>query len=241
MELALNWSILLPAVAVVAAGYFVGSLSPSYLLVSRARGEDIRQLGDGNAGAENVFRVLGLKPAVLVATIDISKGLAVVVAARILTSTYSVAANPGSPMPGDLFGSAVVLLTGVAAVVGHSWPVYLKGRGGRGAATAVGALLGIVTVPALLVILPAFVLMALHRSTTWGLASFFIGTVAVVAVLGSFGQPGFAWAWVAYVAFLPALVGVLHCISLKRRLVPSSLSPEIEDARIASADRPASC
>lgn len=233
---ALNLSILFAAMVIIAVGYFVGSLSPSYLLVRRALGQDIRQMGDGNAGAENVSRILGLKPAVLVASIDIFKGLAVVLLARILTSGHSVEAPAGSPLAGDYFRNMVVLSAGAATVVGHSWSVYLKGRGGRGAATAVGALFGIATLPALLVMLPAFGLMVLHRSTTWGLATFFIGTVFMVAVLGHIGHPGFSWTWVAYVASLPAMVGVIHCLSLKRRTAQSPKLSDIDNPRVSSTD-----
>ena len=213
-----NWESLAVVVAVVAVAYLVGSLSPSYLLVRRRLGQDIRQLGDGNAGAENVLRLLGVKPAILVAAIDIAKGAAVVLLARILApaspSDYPLAGS----LSGDGFRNGLILAAGLAAVVGHSWSIYLKGTGGRGAATTVGVLFSMATLPALIAVLPSYGLMRLHRSATWGLASFFIGTVAATVTLGYLGLFGYSPVWTLYVVTPPALVAVIHCNSKRRQL-----------------------
>lgn len=216
VQATLSWNALFLAAAILAAAYLVGGLSPSYLLVRKAIGRDIRQMGDGNAGAENVSKVLGLKTAVLVGTIDILKGLAVVLLARNLAPSVQADGLVGSSASGDTFRYALMLLAGAAAVVGHSWSIYLRGTGGRGAATAVGALVVLAPLPAMLVALPSFGLMFLNRSSTWGLASFFIGCVGMVGVLGYFGLFGYSWHWIAYTAALPALVGLIHLRSMKR-------------------------
>ena len=215
---ALDWSALVLAGAIVVTAYLVGSVSPSYMFVRRALGADIRQLGDGNAGAENVSRVLGLKPAILVGAFDLFKGLLVVLAARGLSPTPADDGMVGYSLAGDGFRNTMMLSAGAAAVIGHSWSIYLKGTGGRGAATAAGAMIVLVPLPALLMALPSLGLMFLYRSTTWGLASFFIGCVGMVGVLGYFGMLGYTWPWVAYAAALPALVGVIHYRSLRRPL-----------------------
>ena len=218
LQPATNWDFFFLALSVVVVSYLVGSFSPAYVLVRRRLGLDIRQLGDGNAGAENVSHVVGLRPAILVAAIDISKGLAVVMLTRGLTPGPQGDYSMASSLSGDGFRNGVVLAAGMAAIVGHSWSLYLKGGGGRGAATAVGALCGMVALPALLVALPAFALMYLHRSTTWGLASFFVGAVTLTATLGYLGLFGYSLTWALYVVTLPAVVGAIHFSSMRRPL-----------------------
>lgn len=220
-----SWEFLALAASLVIISYLVGSLSPSYIVVRRRLGRDIRLLGNGNAGAENVSRVAGIRPAVLVAVIDIFKGLVVVLLARWLTPTATVEHSMAGGLSGDGLHNGIILAAGVAAVVGHSWSVYLKGAGGRGAATAVGALCGLVTLPSLLVAGPALALLYRHRSTTWGLATFFVGTVLVTLLLGCMNLMGFTLSWAIYAVTLPAVVGVIHFASLRRPVPPASVQP----------------
>ena len=219
-------SFLAIALTLVVIGYLLGSVSPSYMLVRRRLGRDIRQLGDGNAGAENVSRLVGLRPAIAVAAFDISKGLAVVLVARGITPATQADSPWETQISWEGLRCGLMVAAGAAAIIGHSWSVYLKGAGGRGAATAVGALFGMITLPALLVMFPAFALMWHFRSTTWGLASFFVGTVSLAVFLGYFSLLGYSLTWVPYVVTLPALVGVIHVFSLKRSLARAAAFTE---------------
>ncbi|MDZ7338515.1 MAG: glycerol-3-phosphate acyltransferase [candidate division KSB1 bacterium] len=108
----------------VAGGYVLGSVLPSYFLGRLLRGIDIRQHGDGNAGTVNTFVVLGPLPSVLTAVFDTSKGLAAMWLVRVLGG-----------------GTAQGYFAGLAAIVGHVFPFYLRFRGGQGVATAVGLML----------------------------------------------------------------------------------------------------
>ena len=97
---------------------------------------------------------------------------------------------------------AVVLLTGLAAVVGHNWPVFLGFRGGRGVSTTIGILLVLVTVPMLILALPTILILILKRNVTPAGALLFIGLPIVdwflnVPVL-----------LIAYGIALPALTGI---------------------------------
>ena len=114
-------------------GYVLGSC-PNGFLVSRMRGVDIRKQGSGNIGATNVLRVLGKKWGYLVFALDALKGLAAVRIAFALAS----AINPGGP-----YREVVGIAGGLACILGHTFPIWLGFRGGKGVATSAGVLLGL--------------------------------------------------------------------------------------------------
>jgi acyl phosphate:glycerol-3-phosphate acyltransferase len=99
-------------------GYAVGSLPIGYLVTQSARGVDLRRVGSGNVGATNVYRTSGLGMAIAVMLADAGKGAGAVLLAG---------------------GGASAVAAGVAAVIGHVYPIWLKFKGGKGVATASGA------------------------------------------------------------------------------------------------------
>jgi acyl phosphate:glycerol-3-phosphate acyltransferase len=101
-------------------GYLAGSIPFAFLLAKR-RGIDVRVAGSGNVGAANVLRTTGAWRGVIVMALDLSKGLVAVALAHLLAS-----------------GTALIALTGAAAVVGHIYPVWLRFHGGKGVAVAAG-------------------------------------------------------------------------------------------------------
>lgn len=105
---------ILPAIVI---GYAVGSLPIGFLLAQATGGIDLRRVGSGNVGATNVYRTGGLRMAIAVMLADVAKGASAVLLV-------------GS-------GSAGVA-AGVAAVIGHIYPVWLGFKGGKGVATASG-------------------------------------------------------------------------------------------------------
>lgn len=108
----------------VVIAYFIGNISPS-ILMARAKGIDIRKEGSGNAGTTNALRVMGKKAGAVTLVIDVLKGTCAVLL--------------GGLMAGD--GGAMLCV--VAVFCGHVWPVFFGFRGGKGVATAFGALLGL--------------------------------------------------------------------------------------------------
>ena len=107
-------------VLAVCAGYLIGSVPFAYLL-ARRRGIDLRRVGSGNVGASNVLRTSGVPAAVIAMCLDSVKGaIAVVLAERFVS------------------GSTPQVAAGLAAVIGHVYPVWLRFRGGKGVATAAG-------------------------------------------------------------------------------------------------------
>lgn len=180
-------------------GYLLGSI-PAGLVAGRAtRGIDVRDYGSGKTGVTNVLRILGPRVSLLVALTDIAKGAVPVVVARVLVD--------------DAYGQTVA---GLAAVVGHDWPLYAGFRGGRGVATSFGALLAMSPLVALALV-PVGISMAVvtrYMSVMSVGGSILTGLVFLgLAVLGL--QP---WPYAVYALAAAGLVVVLHRENIQRLL-----------------------
>ncbi len=112
----------LPVAAVVA--FLIGAVNPASIL-AKILGKDLRHSGSGNPGATNAGRVLGVRWGILVGVLDVLKGLVPVVLAQ------------------QLLGTITALVVGLAVVLGHIWSPFLKGQGGKGVATSLGAILAV--------------------------------------------------------------------------------------------------
>jgi len=148
--------------AVVLAAYLIGSI-PFALILARRWGADLRQVGSGNLGAANVMRASGVAAGMLVAALDMGKGAASVwLATRI----------------GD--GAELPAAAGLAAIVGHVYPVWLRFRGGKGVATACGvfSILTPLAVPPALAIFVAAVWLTKYISLGSVLASMALPPIA---------------------------------------------------------------
>jgi len=154
--------------AVVVAAYCIGSI-PFALILARRWGSDLRAVGSGNLGAANVMRASGVTAGVLVALLDVSKG-----AASVWLATRA----------GD--GAALPAVAGVAAVIGHIYPVWLRFRGGKGVATACGvfSMLTPLAVPPALAIFAAVVWITKYIS----LGSL-VATIALPPLAYALGSP----------------------------------------------------
>ncbi len=170
---------------VILIGYLLGSIPTAYIAARFLRGEDIRNIGDENAGAANVYRELGPKTGVIIGILDAAKGALAVLIAQAIDMSLTV-----------------VLLTGAAAVIGHNWPVFLGFRGGRGVSTTLGILLVLVPIPMLILAVPTLAILIIRRSVTPSMAFLFI---ALPFVDWWLKVPG---ALVIYGIGLPALTGV---------------------------------
>jgi len=169
----------------VVVAFLVGSLNPA-TMIARLLGKDLASSGSGNPGATNAGRVLGRKWGVVVGVLDVLKGL---------LPTF---------VAGHWFGAHAAYAVGIAAVLGHIWSPYLKGRGGKGVATTLGAILGVHPWVALVVVVVFGVAFALTR---WVAAGSIFGALAmlVVAVLIWTGHaPGDVWTgvWLTAIGLL---------------------------------------
>jgi acyl phosphate:glycerol-3-phosphate acyltransferase len=125
--------------AAIIIGYLLGSI-PFGLILGKAMGKvDVREWGSGAIGATNVARAAGVRIALLSGALDFAKGTAAVFIARWIVGNSYIAVGPFSF--GPLFGA---VLAGLAAVVGHSWSIYLKFHGGRSVAVFFGGLVALV-------------------------------------------------------------------------------------------------
>ena len=145
--------------AVIILAYLIGSIPFALILARRWGAPDLRSVGSGNLGAANVMRTSGVAAGVLVAALDMAKGAASVwLAARASTD------------------AAVPAAAGLAAILGHIYPVWLRFRGGKGVATACG----VFTVLTPLAIPPA---LAIFTAVVWRTKYISLGSVVASIVL----------------------------------------------------------
>jgi glycerol-3-phosphate acyltransferase PlsY len=120
-------------IAAIIIGYLLGSIPFAYIIARLKKDVDIRDVGGGNVGALNTYRQIGPVYGLGVLAADIGKGaLAVSIAGWLDLSLAWIGA------------------AGFAAILGHKWPVFLKFKGGKGAATVIGVLLAFMPVPLLI-------------------------------------------------------------------------------------------
>jgi len=168
-------------------GYAIGSLPTAYLFTRYILAQDIRDIGDNNSGAANVFRNVGAKAGVAVGAIDIVKGSVVIVLAKVLVDD-----------------TGMEMMAGAAALAGHNFPVHLKFRGGRGAATAVGVLIASVPIVGLPVGAFCLVLLYFTHKAIYPLAVFLVAIPALT------WPAGYSVSLAIYAVAMPMAVGLSH-------------------------------
>jgi acyl phosphate:glycerol-3-phosphate acyltransferase len=183
-------------VALIVLGYLAGSIPFGVLLTRLFRGVDVRGQGSGNIGATNVARVAGARVGVAVLLLDALKGALPVVAALAL-------------LPGEVLVPAAV---GLSAFLGHVFPVWLRFKGGKGVATALGVLMVLVPWAALAGALTYAVLFALFRVSSIG--SLCGGGMTVAVAYFTARHPEYA----ALSALLLTLMLVTHRGNISRIL-----------------------
>jgi glycerol-3-phosphate acyltransferase PlsY len=130
---------MLTLAAIILLSYVAGSIPGSLWAGKGLYGIDIRDYGSGNAGATNAFRVVGWKAGVLATLIDMGKGA---LSAGVIASQVRLGPLPEFGLPVDP-GTFVGIVAGLAAVVGHMFPVFAGFEGGKGVNTAAGILLAL--------------------------------------------------------------------------------------------------
>ncbi len=179
------------AVFAIVLAYLIGSFDFA-VPVARARGVDIHTTGSGNPGAANVMRNLGFRAAAPVMLGDMAKG--------------ALAAALGTWMGGS---DPVAWWAGLAAVVGHCWPVWHRFKGGKGVATAFGVVLWIEPLLGLAMVAVWLVLLATTRISS-------IGSLTAVAILvPALALMGRPWSVLAPAGILTLVVVARHAENIR--------------------------
>ncbi len=182
---------LIGAIALFLGAYLLGGVNMA-LAVSRARGVDIREVGSGNPGASNVLRAVGKGPAAAVYIVDLAKGFLPALIGLLVWSPYVGAA------------------AGLAAVLGHCYPAYHRFRGGKGVATAGGAVLAVAPPVMVAMVIVYGVALALSRISAVG--SLAAAVVSIPALL----LAGQTRGTVAWFALMMVLIVFRHRSNLSR-------------------------
>jgi glycerol-3-phosphate acyltransferase PlsY len=181
-------------IVIVVFAYLLGSVPTGYILGSRA-GIDVRKAGSGNVGATNVARVVGKRQGILTLLADATKGFIPVFVASQLN-----------------LNSSAIALAGAAAFLGHLYPVFLKFRGGKGVATALGVFLGLSPWATLVLIAVFGATVLTSRIVSVGSM---IAAAAAPITLWVFSYP---FVFVATSAFLALMIIWRHRANIKRLL-----------------------
>ena len=166
----------------------LGATPTGYLAGRLLKGVDIRELGSGSTGATNVLRTLGKWPALAVLVADLLKGAAAILFARAFWAWLAATPSLGAPAALDARSWApwAVCLAGLAAVLGHSRPVWLGFRGGKSAATGLGVLLALAWPVGLAAAAVFGLLLAVFRIVS---LSSMLAAVAAMALIWALPQP----------------------------------------------------
>ena len=180
------------AILITIFSYLLGSIPTGYIIGALA-GIDIRKVGSGNVGATNVARTVGKTKGLLTLTADVAKGfIPVFVALRFGLSNTAVAS------------------VGVAAFLGHLYPVFLKFQGGKGVATALGVLLALAPMATLVLV------------AVFGVVVFFSRIASVSSIAAAVAAPITLWSFsypptiVAVSVFLAVMIILRHRENIRR-------------------------
>ena len=187
--------ILAAPVAFMIWGYLVGSV-PSGLLLTRVAGlGDVRKIGSGNIGATNVLRTGNKALAAATLLLDVVKGFVPV---------WLAALASFEPLPATLYA-------GAGAILGHMYPVWLRFKGGKGVATALGVILGF-SWPAGLIV-----------AGTWLLTAIVFRISSLAALVAAAAAPGYVWlfagpAYAWFTGFIALMIWFRHMDNIRRLL-----------------------
>jgi acyl phosphate:glycerol-3-phosphate acyltransferase len=192
--------------AVVVVSYLIGAIPMGYIVARAWRGIDIRDYGSGNIGATNVLRVLGRGPFIVVLIADALKGYIPTLA------TWYIFQDEGTQT-----AHALQVAAGIAAVIGHDFPVYIRFRGGRGVATSFGVYAALAMPLAVgLVAVGIFIVLAVRYMSVMSLVTVPLGALVLLVLAVVPGGDVYTWTKVIFGVFATAIVFLTHIPNIKR-------------------------
>ena len=191
-------------IAIIA--YLIGSVNFSVIISKKMAGFDLREKGSGNAGSTNVLRTVGKKAAVITLICDILKGVVSILLAKLMVNIWT-----------SLDGSLLVQIAGIAVIIGHTFPVFFKFKGGKGVATSLGVLLTTNWQIGLICLVFALVLMVLTQMVSVGsIAAAILFPVLVMFIDQNYIVEASHWNYLVYAIVLAVIVIFNHRSNIKR-------------------------
>ena len=185
--------------------YLLGSISFSIIISKKMAGFDVRDKGSKNAGSTNVLRTVGKKAAIITLICDCLKGVIAILIAYIAGKIWT-----------NLDSALLVQLAGIFVVLGHTFPIFFKFKGGKGVATSLGVLLLTNWQIGLICLVFALILMALTRFVSLGsVAAAILFPVLTVFITNNYLVPG---NYIIFGIILAILVIFNHRENVKRLL-----------------------
>ena len=185
--------------------YLVGSINFSVILSKKMAGFDVREKGSGNAGTTNMLRSVGKKAAAITLVCDILKGVVAILIAMLI----------GRMVEGSN-GALLVQIAGVAVILGHTFPVFFKFKGGKGVATSLGVLIMSNWQIGLICLVFALILIVLTQMVSVGsIAAAILYPVLTLFIPQNYIVPG---NYLIYSIILAVLIVFNHRENVKRLL-----------------------
>ena len=190
---------------VVIIAYLIGSINFSVILSKKMAGFDLREKGSGNAGTTNVLRTVGKKAAIITLICDILKGVVAILIAMLV----------GKIVQGSN-ASLLVQCAGVAVILGHTFPIFFKFKGGKGVATSLGVLIMSNWQIGLICLVFALILIALTQMVSVGsIAAAILYPVLTLFIPQNYIIPG---NYLIYSVLLAIIIVFNHRENVKRLL-----------------------
>ena len=185
--------------------YLIGSINFSVILSKKMAGFDVREKGSGNAGTTNMLRSVGKKAAAITLVCDILKGVVAILIAMLI----------GKMVEGSN-AALLVQVAGVAVILGHTFPIFFKFKGGKGVATSLGVLIMSNWQIGLICLVFALILMALTQMVSVGsIAAAILYPVLTLFIPQNYIVPG---NYLIYSIILAVLIVFNHRENVKRLL-----------------------
>lgn len=190
-------------IAVIA--YLIGSINFSVIISRKMAGFDVREKGSGNAGTTNMLRSVGKKAAAITLVCDILKGVIAILIAMLMNKIF-----PNSN------GALLVQIAGVAVILGHTFPIFFKFKGGKGVATSLGVLIMSNWQIGLICLVFALILIILTQMVSVGsIAAAILYPVLTIFIPQNYILPG---NYIIYSVVLAVIIVFNHRENVKRLL-----------------------
>jgi glycerol-3-phosphate acyltransferase PlsY len=215
--------------------YLIGAIPFSWLFVRVLDGIDLRTVGSGNLGSTNAMRVLGTPLGLVIQALDILKGWLPVFALLTVTNAVAFIYDLGVgfvplPHPPPISVENAALVAGIAAVLGHMFPVYMRFRGGKGVNTTLGVFLALAPKATLVALVAGLAVLAATRYVSLGSI---IGSIALLLAVWFFYRQ--ETALIIVTATLALLIVFMHRSNIRRLL--AGTEPRLGSKIVAEESR----